>query len=99
MTFSRNNTDRKSTRRDRYLALMVELGEILKEDECYKYWKSSKHTLDNKEYREKAKEEFADLLHFVMSIGIDIYDGGVNEMYEHYLKKNSINIERQNNKY
>lgn len=99
MTFSRNNTDRKSTRRDRYLALMVELGEILKEDECYKYWKSSKHTLDNTEYREKAKEEFADLLHFVMSIGIDIYDGGVNEMYEHYLKKNSINIERQNNKY
>ena len=99
MTFSRNNTDRKSTRRDRYLALMVELGEILKEDECYKYWKSSKHTLDNKEYREKAKEEFADLLHFVMSIGIDIYDGGVNEMYEHYLKKNAINIERQNNKY
>lgn len=99
MTFSRNNTDRKSTRRDRYLALMVELGEILKEDECYKYWKSSKHTLDNKEYREKAKEEFADLLHFVMSIGIDIYDGGVNEMYKHYLKKNSINIERQNNKY
>lgn len=99
MTFSRNNTDRKSTRRDRYLALMVELGEILKEDECYKYWKSSKHTLDNKEYREKSKEEFADLLHFVMSIGIDIYDGGVNEMYEHYLKKNAINIERQNNKY
>lgn len=99
MTFSRNNTDRKSTRRDRYLALMVELGEILKEDECYKYWKSSKHTLDNKEYREKAKEEFADLLHFVMSIGIDIYDGGVNEMYEHYLKKNAINIERQNSKY
>ena len=99
MTFSRNNTDRKSTRRDRYLALMVELGEILKEDECYKYWKSSKHTLDNKEYREKAKEEFADLLHLVMSIGIDIYDGGVNEMYEHYLKKNAINIERQNNKY
>ena len=99
MTFSRNNTDRKSTRRDRYLALMVELGEILKEDECYKYWKSSKHTLDNKEYREKAKEEFADLLHFVMSIGIDIYDGGVNEMYEYYLKKNAINIERQNNKY
>lgn len=99
MTFSRNNTDRKSTRRDRYLALMVELGEILKEDECYKYWKSSKHTLDDKEYREKAKEEFADLLHFVMSIGIDIYDGGVNEMYEHYLKKNAINIERQNNKY
>ena len=99
MTFSRNNTDRKSTRRDRYLALMVELGEILKEDECYKYWKSSKHTLDNTEYREKAKEEFADLLHFVMSIGIDIYDGGVNEMYEHYLKKNAINIERQNNKY
>lgn len=99
MTFSRNNTDRKSTRRDRYLALMVELGEILKEDECYKYWKSSKHTLDNKEYREKAKEEFADLLHFVMSIGIDIYDGGVNEMYEHYLRKNAINIERQNSKY
>lgn len=99
MTFSRNNTDRKSTRRDRYLALMVELGEILKEDECYKYWKSSKHTLDDKEYREKAKEEFSDLLHFVMSIGIDIYDGGVNEMYEYYLKKNAINIERQNNKY
>lgn len=99
MTFSRNNTDRKSTRRDRYLALMVELGEILKEDECYKYWKSSKHTLDNKEYREKAKEEFVDLLHFVISIGIDIYDGGVNEMYDYYLKKNAINIERQNNKY
>lgn len=99
MTFKRNNTNRKETRRDRYLALMVELGEILKEDECYKYWKSSKHTLDNAEYREKAKEEFADLLHFVMSIGIDIYDGGVDEMYKYYLKKNSINIERQNNKY
>lgn len=99
MTFKRNNTNRKETRRDRYLALMVELGEILKEDECYKYWKSSKHTLDNAEYREKAKEEFADLLHFVMSIGIDIYDGGVDEMYKYYLKKNAINIERQNNKY
>lgn len=99
MTFNRNKTSRNETRRDRYLALMVELGEILKEDECYKYWKSTRHTLDNKEYRTKAKEEFADLLHFVMSIGIDIYDGGVKEMYEYYLNKNKINIERQANKY
>ncbi len=99
MTFNRNNTDRKSTRRDRYLALMVELGEILKEDECYKYWKNTKHTLDNAEYKERAKEEFADLLHFVMSIGIDIYDNGVDEMYEYYIKKHNINIERQTKNY
>lgn len=99
MTFNRNNTDRKSTRRDRYLALMVELGEILKEDECYKYWKNTKHTLDNAEYKERAKEEFADLLHFVMSIGIDIYDKGVDEMYEYYVRKHKINIERQTKNY
>ena len=98
MTFSRNNTNRESTRKDRYLALMVELGEVLKEDECYKYWKNGRHTIESPEYKEKAKEEFADLMHFVMSVGIDLYDS-VDELYEYFIKKHNININRQHNNY
>ena len=98
MTFSRNNTNRESTRKDRYLALMVELGEVLKEDECYKYWKNGRHTIESPEYKEKAKEEFADLMHFVMSVGIDLFDS-VDELYEYFIKKHNININRQHNNY
>ena len=98
ITFDINKTSRESTRRDRYLALMVELGEVLKEDECYKYWKNSRHTIETAEYKEKAKEEFADLMHFVMSIGIDLFDN-VDELYEYFVKKHNINVERQLNNY
>lgn len=98
ITFDINKTSRESTRRDRYLALMVELGEVLKEDECYKYWKNSRHTIETAEYKEKAKEEFADLMHFVMSIGIDLFDN-VDELYKYFVKKHNINVKRQLNNY
>lgn len=45
------------------LALLVELGELANEVQCFKYWKQHKE-ID----REKVLEEFADCLHFALSI-------------------------------
>ena len=68
--FSLHNTSRTETFEARILALLVELGEFANETRSFKYW-SVKKVKDNSAMH----EEFSDVMHFVISLGIDIgYD-------------------------
>lgn len=51
---------------DRYLALLVELGELANETRCFKFW-------SNKPRNEAhiVLEEFVDNIHFLLSLGLD----------------------------
>ena len=55
-----------STRNKRTLALLVELGEFANATRTFKYW-SNKPS----ECKERVLDEFADGLHFLLSLGID----------------------------
>ncbi len=57
----------ETTRSRRTLALIVEIGEFANTTRCFKYW-------SNKGAEEKAivLDEYADGLHFFLSLGIDI---------------------------
>lgn len=55
-----------STRNKRTLALLVELGEFANATRTFKYW-SNKPS----ESKERVLDEFADGLHFLLSLGID----------------------------
>lgn len=61
-----HNITYSSTRNKRLLALLVELGEFANTTRCFKFW-------SNKGQEEKAVvlDEFADGLHFLLSLGID----------------------------
>lgn len=84
---------RKETLANRQVALMTELGELFNEMQNFKYWKKNK---DIK--AENIKEEFADVLHFVMSLAIDIYED-TEDMIEWYRYKNNKNVKRQKDNY
>lgn len=60
---------------ERKLALAVEISELANEVKCFKYWSLKKG--DNKE---KIGDEYADVLHFVLSHAI--YLGSKKEEYE-----------------
>lgn len=76
------------------VALITEIGELYNENPTFKFWKEQKNT----EITDKAKEEFVDVLHFVISLGIDIFKDE-QEMFEWYCRKNNKNLERQRNGY
>lgn len=65
--FELHNTSRKATRDDRVLALLVEAGELANETRCFKYWSLQKPSEDAVIF-----EEFSDIVHFSLSLGIDI---------------------------
>lgn len=65
--FKLHETDREGTREDRVLALLVELGELANETRSFKYWSFNKEINE-----EEMFEEFSDVLHFALSLGIDI---------------------------
>ena len=56
-----------STRNDRFLAFLVELGEFANATRCFKFW-----SYKPSESKERLLDEFADGLHFILSIGIDL---------------------------
>lgn len=92
--FENKKVSRESTRIERFTALNVEIGELLKEDEIFKYWKDHKKLASKStEQLEKSREEYIDALHFFISLGID-YFNSPEEMYEYYMKKNLINHDR-----
>ncbi|MDK4523069.1 dUTPase [Fusobacterium necrophorum] len=76
------------------VALITEIGELYNENPTFKFWKEQKNT----EITDKAKEEFVDVLHFVISLGIDIFKDE-QDMFEWYCRKNNKNLERQRNGY
>ncbi len=55
----------QSTFHRRLLALLVELGELANETRCFKYWSNKKPN-----ERERIIDEYADGLHFSLSLGI-----------------------------
>lgn len=62
-----HNVTYETTRQRRTLALLVELGELANATRCFKYW-SHKPS----EAMEVVMDEYADGLHFLISLGIDI---------------------------
>lgn len=82
--FKLHHTSREKTRDDRVLALLVEAGELANETRCFKYWSLQKPSED-----EVIFEEFSDIVHFSLSLGIDI---GFDETeIEYEVSKHSLN--------
>lgn len=54
-----------TTKEERFLALLVEIGELANETRCFKYW-----SLKPSSAREILLDEYADGLHFLLSLGI-----------------------------
>lgn len=75
-----------STRSRRTVALLVEIGEFANATRCFKYW-SNKPS----EAKEIVLDEYADGLHFFLSLGIDI--GSKKQIYE--VKDNKIPLSDQ----
>lgn len=61
-----HKTSYKETRNKRYLAFLVELGELANATRCFKFW-----SFKNSEEKARLIDEFADGLHFILSIGLD----------------------------
>ncbi len=61
-----HSLDPHAIRKDKFLALLVELGELANETRCFKYW-STKPPAP----REKILEEYVDCLHFILTLGLD----------------------------
>ncbi|MEN2765607.1 dUTP diphosphatase [Ornithinibacillus xuwenensis] len=61
-----HNLSEKDLFEDKYLALLVELGELANETRCFKFW-SNKKRGDS----QTILEEFVDGIHFILSLGIE----------------------------
>ncbi|MBQ9458028.1 MAG: dUTP diphosphatase [Bacilli bacterium] len=73
----KHGIDYPSTFSRRLLSLLVELGEFANETRCFKYW-----SLKGPGPKERILDEYADGLHFLLSLGIPL---GVSQ-YKHYFK-------------
>lgn len=74
------------------------MHELFESNMLLKNSKKHRTTEFNDFDRESYKEELSDVLHYL--IGILIYSGiSVEEMFEMYMKKGQINIDRINNGY
>lgn len=72
-----HDVDYESTFSRRLLALLVELGEFANETRCFKYWSYKPSSP-----KEVILDEYADGLHFFLSLGIPL---GV-ATYKHYFR-------------
>lgn len=61
-----HNLEHKDFLEEKYLALLVELGEFANETRCFKFW-STKSASE----RETILEEYVDGVHFILSLGIE----------------------------
>ena len=57
----------QTTRHRRIMACLVEIGELANATRCFKYWSNK-----GKESDEIVLDEYADGLHFFLSLGVDI---------------------------
>ena len=73
-----------------------ELIELRREMPIRKHWKSNKGDLPD---MAKAKEEYIDVLHFIINLGIILGFKDANEIYLGYLAKHKVNKTRQKEKY
>ncbi|MBO5529205.1 MAG: dUTP diphosphatase [Bacilli bacterium] len=72
-----HNVTYETTFPRRLMALLVELGEFANETRCFKYW-----SVKGPSPKETILDEYADGLHFLLSLGIPL---GVSE-YKHYFR-------------
>lgn len=56
----------KDLMEEKYLALLVELGELANETRCFKFWSKKPASA-----RKKVLEEYVDGVHFILSLGIE----------------------------
>ena len=68
----------QTTRKRRTLALLVEIGELANATRCFKYWSNK-----SSEPLDVVLDEYADGLHFFLSLGIDIK---TNKMFYNHTK-------------
>lgn len=61
---SNHNVKEQDTINERWIALLVELGELANETRCFKYW-----SLKSASERDIVLEEYVDGVHFILSIG------------------------------
>lgn len=62
-----HNLNEQDLSDDRFMALLVELGELANETRCFKYW-----SLKGPSEKEIIIDEFSDVLHFLLTIGIQL---------------------------
>lgn len=62
-----HNLDESKLSDDRFMALLVELGELANETRAFKYW-----SLKGPSEKDVIIEEFSDVLHFLLTIGIEL---------------------------
>lgn len=91
LSISANEVDQRFIN-DLTLAAIKEMTEFLDEFP-WKTWKKNQSL-----NVDKAKDELIDVLHFIFELAI-LLDMTPDELYSRYVKKNEINIERQNKGY
>lgn len=64
---SKHNVTYETTHEKRLLALIIEIGELANETRCFKYWSNK-----GPSSKEVVIEEYADGLHFLLSLGIPL---------------------------
>ncbi len=79
-----HNTSYETTRDERLLALLVELSELANATRTFKYW-----SLKGSESKERVLDEFADGLHFLLSLTL-AYDVTLDEF--HVEKEEGISL-------
>ena len=86
-TIAQNHgTSYESTKDDRLMALIVEIGELANETRCFKYWSNK-----GPSPREKLLDEYADGMHFLLSLGLPLNVSKTS--YE--ITKSSLSLTRQ----
>lgn len=78
---------------ERLLALQVEVSELANATRCFKYWSGK-----GAESKERLLDEYADVLHFFLSVGLALGFTS-EEVEEAYIKKNIENYRRQEQNY
>lgn len=96
-----NDIEKSAYIKEMILWTIDEMGEALHELKYAKHWSKKYDTWsleETQKRRENFKNEMVDSFHFFMNVllatGMD-----ANELFERYIEKNKINIERQNNGY
>lgn len=64
---SNHHTSYEATNDDRLMALIVEIGELVNETRCFKYWSNKGPSA-----RSILLDEYADGMHFLLSLGIPL---------------------------
>lgn len=78
---------------DTFLALQVEISELANATRCFKHW-----SCKPSEKKEVLLEEYADILHFFLSLGNQL-GFTPEEVEKAYLKKHKTNYKRQKEGY